>query len=626
MAAGAGAPFGAAREKNMRVAGVGVGIFGLLILIFGCSRPSGESPTVAKAAETDNERATSELQSLFDDEWSAQLARDPLFASSMGVERYNDRLPDDSPEKHQQALEQDLDFLVRLDNIDRKLLSADEQLNYDLFDFILRSRTTLARYRPYLIPILSDAGFHMRVQRMYEAMPFQSVADYENYLSRLQALPGFFDQNIDNMREGLRVGMTQPKAILDGIEASITGPIVKNPEDSVFFTPFDSIPQHFDRAERERLHAAGVAAIEDVAIPAYERFLTFFRKEYQPGARNELGAFALPEGEAYYAELVRYFTTLPDVTPESIHRLGLEEVARIRAEMDGILRQVEFKGSFAEFVEYLRTDSRFYVDDAKDFLKEAAYIAKKIDGQMPAFFRTLPRLPYGIMPVPDDIAPNYTTGRYWGAPIGGRRGGWYMVNTWALETRPLYELPSLTAHEAVPGHHHQSALRQEIAGAPEFRRAFYPHAFGEGWGLYAEKLGIEFGIYETPYDHFGRLSYEMWRACRLVIDTGIHLKGWTREQAQQYLAENTALSLHNVRTEIDRYIAWPGQALAYKMGELKFLELRERAERELGPAFDIRDFHDVLLLSGGVTLNLVDDQVERFIEEVKAQSDASVGQ
>jgi uncharacterized protein (DUF885 family) len=294
--------------------------------------------------------------------------------------------------------------------------------------------------------------------------------------------------------------------------------------------------------------------------------------------------------------------------------------------MDGIIREVEFDGSFAEFVQFLRTDPGFYATDARDFLKEAAYIAKKIDGQMPAFFRTLPRLPYGIMPVPDDIAPNYTTGRYWGAPIGGRRGGYYLVNTYALDTRPLYELAALTAHEAVPGHHHQGAIRQEIEGEPEFRRAFYPHAFGEGWGLYSEKLGIELGIYETPYDHFGRLSYEMWRACRLVIDTGIHMKGWTREQAQQYLAENTALSLHNVRTEVDRYIAWPGQALAYKMGELKFLGLRARAEKELGPLFDIRDFHDVVLLSGGVTLSALDGRVDRYIEQVREGGSGKGGQ
>ena len=610
----------------MHLTGYRVAVIGFWMLLPGCSPPPGEAVQPITAAAITSASPSGELQSLFDEEWETRLARDPLFASSMGIHRYDDRLPDESEEQHQRSLDEDLSFLKRLQSIDRTQLTDEEQLNYDLFDFILRSSTTLARYRPYLIPILSDAGFHMRVQRMYEAMPFESAADYERYLARLRALSGYFEQNIENMREGLRVGMTQPKAILDGIEASISGPIVDDPEDSVFFTPFDSMPQHLDPADSERLRAAGVAAVEEVAIPAYEQFLVFFREEYKPGARDKLGASSLPDGEDYYAELVKYFTTLDEVTPEGIHRLGLEEVARIRAEMDGIIRQVEFDGSFAEFVDYLRTDSRFYVDEAKDFLKEAAYIAKKIDGQMPAFFRTLPRLPYGIMPVPDDIAPNYTTGRYWGAPIGGRRGGWYMVNTYALDTRPLYELPSLTAHEAVPGHHHQSALRQEIEGAPEFRRAFYPHAFGEGWGLYAEKLGIELGIYETPYDHFGRLSYEMWRACRLVIDTGIHLKGWTREQAQQYLAENTALSLHNVRTEVDRYIAWPGQALAYKMGELKFLELRERAERELGPAFDIRDFHDVLLLSGGVTLGIVDEQVERFIEEVKAESETPAAQ
>jgi uncharacterized protein (DUF885 family) len=297
----------------------------------------------------------------------------------------------------------------------------------------------------------------------------------------------------------------------------------------------------------------------------------------------------------------------------------LREVERIRAEMDEIIAKVGFEGSFADFIKFLRTNERFYVDDPEDLLKEASYIAKKIDGQMPAFFATLPRLSYGVMAVPADIAPNYTTGRYWGAPIGGRRGGYYLVNTYAFDKRPLYTLPALTAHEAVPGHHHQNALRQELRDIPEFRRAFYPHAFGEGWGLYSEKLGIELGIYETPYDDFGRLTYEMWRACRLVIDTGIHAQGWSREQARKYLAENTALSLHNVQTEVDRYIAWPGQALAYKMGELKILELRARAERELGAAFDIRKFHDAVLLSGGVTLNILEHQVDDFIREARAR-------
>jgi uncharacterized protein (DUF885 family) len=597
-------------ERCIRFAAMGV----LSLVLMGCSQPPDEPPAVTGSEERN---AGSELVALFDDEWTARLERDPLFASSMGIRDYNHLLPVDSPENQRRYLEEDQTFLERLAAIDRSGLGEDDQLNYDLFDFIVRSRATLAAYRPYLVPILSDGGFHMRVQRMYEAMPFETAGDYDQYLTRLEALSPYFDQNIENMREGLRAGITQPAAILDGIEASISGPIVDDAKESVYFAPFDSIPPHFEASERERLRAAGIAAIGEVVVPAYVRFLTFFNNEYKPGARAELGASALPDGEAYYGELVKYFTTLGDANPKAIHELGLREVARIRGEMDAILHQVEFDGSFAEFVEFLRTDSRFYVEDARDFLKEAAYIAKKIDGQMPAFFRTMPRLPYGIMPVPDDIAPNYTTGRYWGAPIGGRRGGYYLVNTYALDTRPLYELAALTAHEAAPGHHHQAAIRQEIEGVPEFRRAFYPHAFGEGWGLYAEKLGIELGIYETPYDHFGRLSYEMWRAARLVIDTGIHIKGWTREQARQYLAENTALSLHNVRTEVDRYIAWPGQALAYKMGELKILELRGRAERELGAAFDIRDFHDVVLLSGGVTLTILDGQVDRYIRQAR---------
>jgi uncharacterized protein (DUF885 family) len=606
-------------EGSLRIAATAA-----LLLMLGCSPSDDEAATPDAAPESGPDTASRELEALFEDEWSARLARDPLFASSMGVTDYNDLLPMDTPESHEQFLDEDRNFLERLEAIDRSALPADEQLNYDLFDFIVRSRVRLGVYKPYLVPILSDAGFHMSVQRMYEAMPFETVRDYEQYVARMEAIPAYFDQNIANMREGLRLGVTQPRAILDGIEPSISGPIVDDPKESVFFTPFESIPSHLPEPERNRLRAAGITAIEELVVPAYQRFLAFFNDEYKRGARTELGAATLPDGEAYYAELVKYFTTLDEAEPEAIHKLGLREVARIRAEMDGIIREVEFDGSFAEFVRYLRTDPSFYATNAREFLKEAAYIAKKIDGQMPAFFRTLPRLPYGIMPVPDDIAPNYTTGRYWDAPIGGRRGGYYMVNTHALDTRPLYELGALTAHEAVPGHHHQSAIRQELDDGPEFRRDFYPHAFGEGWGLYAEKLGIEFGIYETPYDHFGRLSYEMWRACRLVIDTGIHLKGWTREQAQQYLAENTALSLHNVRTEVDRYIAWPGQALAYKMGELKFLELRARAEQELGPDFDIRDFHDAVLLNGGVTLNMLDGQVDQYIEQVRTtKPDAS---
>ncbi|HLT91849.1 MAG TPA: DUF885 domain-containing protein [Woeseiaceae bacterium] len=578
-------------------------------------------PLVAAADASARSGPAAELHALFADEWRVRLARDPLFASDMGVHEYDDRLPVETPENHRRWLQEDRAFLERLHAIDRAALDEEDRLNYDLFEFVVGSRVRLARYHPYRIPILSDDGFHVGIQRMYESMPFDTVADYENYLARLRAIGDYFDVHIANMREGLELGITQPKIILEAIEPSIEGPIVASAEDSVFFTPFRAFPAHFDAALRERLRAAGVEAIETVVVPAYRRFLSFFRDEYSPGARVAMGRTTFPDGEDWYTDLVRYYTTLGDATPQGIHELGRSEVARIRAEMEAIIRQVEFDGTFAEFVEHLRTDERFYADTADDLLKEASWIAKKIDGQMPAFFKTLPRLPYGVMPVPPDIAPNYTTGRYWGAPIGGRRGGYYLVNTYALEKRPLYQLAALTAHEAVPGHHQQIALRQELTGIPEFRRAFYPHAFGEGWGLYAEKLGIDFGIYETPYDHFGRLSYEMWRACRLVIDTGIHALGWTREEARRYLADNTALSLHNVNTEVDRYISWPGQALAYKMGELKILELKERARRELGAQFDVREFHDVVLLDGGVTLDLLERQVDAWIRATRGDPD-----
>lgn len=590
-----------------------------VFLIVACMPPA--TPQGTKTVETEtlsNDIATQQLQQLFADEWSARLARSPLFASRMGVADFDDRLPDMSPEAQQQNLDADLDYLARLEAIDRSNLSQDDRTNYDLFKFIVGHRTTLAKYQQYRIPILSDSGFHMSVQRMYESMPFASMQDYEKYLSRLRALGPYFEQNIENMRDGLADGFSQPKIILEGIVPSITGAIVEQPTDSIFYSPFNNIPAHFNDEDADRLRKEAASVITETVVPSYRRFLQFFADEYMPGARDTLGASSLENGQAYYEDLTRFFTTLADATPDGIHKIGLQEVARIRVEMEDIITQVEFDGTFAEFIEFLRTDPQFYVEDPKQLLKEASYIAKKVDGQMPAFFRTMPRLPYGVKAVPDDIAPNYTTGRYWAAPIGGRRGGYYMVNTYALDKRPLYTLAALTVHEGVPGHHHQNALRQEIEGVPDFRRAFYPHAFGEGWGLYSEKLAIEMNIYETPYDHFGRLSYEMWRAVRLVVDTGIHYKGWSREQAQSFLGDNTALSLHNVRTEIDRYISWPGQALAYKMGELKILQLRARAEQELGDKFDIRDFHDAILMTGGMPLDMLEQEIERFIEDVKS--------
>jgi uncharacterized protein (DUF885 family) len=350
-------------------------------------------------------------------------------------------------------------------------------------------------------------------------------------------------------------------------------------------------------------------------IPAYAEFKAFFEGEYRPAARRTIGASALPDGEAYYADLVRYFTTLPQATPRQVHDTGLAEVKRIRGEMEAIVAEVGFKGSFGDFLVFLRTDPQFYAKTPEQLLWHAAWITREIDGRMPDFFGRIPRAPYTVKPVPAALAPNYTGGRYNPGPLGA--AGEYWVNTYALQNRPLYVLPALTLHEAAPGHHTQGSLSRELEDVPAFRRNFYPHAFGEGWGLYSEFLGVEMGVYHTPYERFGRLTYEMWRACRLVVDTGMHAFGWTRQQALDFMKSNTALSEHEIRTEIDRYIAWPGQALAYKTGELEIKALRRRAESELGRKFDVRAFHDAVLGQGGVTLPVLGRQVDAYIARAR---------
>ncbi len=560
-----------------------------------------------------------QLKQLFADEWATRMREEPLFATQSGVRDYDDRLPSVTPADYERRLVQDREFQRRLKAIDRARLEKEGQLNYDLFDFVLVHRLALAPFRGYRSPMLSDEGFHVNVTRMAEGVLMPRTRNYEDYVARLRAIPVFFDQNMANMRQGAREGFTLPAEILPGIVNVIDGQQIGDAEKSPFFKPFTQMPDSISAPDQQRLRAAGKAAIAGEVSRAYRKLRTFMHDEYVPAARKTIAASSLPDGKAYYAALVRYFTNL-DVTPDQVHRIGLDEVARIRAEMDAIIRKVGFKGSFAEFLTFLRTDPQFYAKTPDQLLKEASYIAKQIDGLLPAYFGKLPRLPYSVQPVPAEIAPNYTTGRYSPPPIGGNKGGEYWVNTYALDKRPLYVLTALTLHEAVPGHHLQGALAHELENVPAFRLDLYPHAFGEGWGLYSEKLGKEMGLYKTPYEDFGRLTYEMWRACRLVVDTGMHSMGWSRQQALDYLASNTALSLHEVRTETDRYIAWPGQALAYKMGELKILELRERARRELGDKFDIRAFHDAVLANGGIPLPILERQIDAYIQSARAGS------
>jgi len=589
------------------------------LLLAGCTDDSERAPSeprenAAAAPETTNHEAEDALADLIADEWQGRLERSPLLASYAGVHRYDDRLADVSAASQARQLEQDRAFLDRLQAIDRAVLPPGQQLDRDLLAFVLENRIKRNEFRAYRIPFTADSGFHTRIVRMHEAMPFESISDFDNYIQRLRAVNRYLDQHMANMRAGLEEGFTMPRVVLDGVIAAIEAQVVDSPEDSPFYAPFDSMPDTIGADQQRRLSETGRETINDVVVPAYRRLHRFFVDTYRPGARTSIDASALPRGEAYYQFLVRYYTT-QEVTAEEVHAIGRREVARIRAEMEAVIEQVDFDGDFDAFVEHLRNDPRFYADSPTDLLEKAAWIAKRIDGQLPAFFGKLPRQPYGIRPVPADIAPSYTTGRYWSAPENGRRGGIYMVNTYALDRRPLYSLPALTLHEAVPGHHLQNALASELENLPPFRRHIRAHAFGEGWGLYAEKLGQEMdGIYQDPYDEFGRLSYEMWRAVRLVVDTGIHAMGWSRERAVAMLADNTALSRHNVNTEINRYISWPGQALAYKMGELKIMELRRRAKQRLGADFDLRAFHDAVLAEGALPLSILESRIEAFID------------
>ena len=560
--------------------------------------------------------AKKRFDALLAEAWEQDKREDPLLATETGDHRFDDRLPAVATADIERRAAAARGYLERLKAIGRTALATQDRVSYAMFERELGDELARHGFRTERMPITADSGFHTGLSRLPDEVPLATLKDYENYVARLRAIPAYLDQNVEHMREGLKTGFTCAKAALAGYDSTMRPHADPDPEKSVFWKPFLSFPPGVPSSEQERLRAAGREAIAKSVAPAYQRLLDFFTKEYEPGARTTLGASELPEGKAYYAWCVKHYTTL-DTTPEAVHQLGLSEVARIHREMEGVFQRVGFKGTFPEFLEFLRTDPRFYAKTPEELLKQAAWIAKRMDGKLPSLFGRLPRQPYGVEPVPADIAPKYTGGRYAGAPLDGKRAGTYWVNTYALETRPFYQLEALTLHEAVPGHHLQIALAKELQGLPEFRRYSYVDAFGEGWGLYSEHLGIEAGFYQDPYSDFGRLSYEMWRACRLVVDTGIHAMGWTRQQSIDYMAQQTALSLHEVTTEVDRYISWPGQALAYKMGELKIRELRARAEKALGTRFDVRAFHDAVLANGSVPLGVLEQQIDEWIAATK---------
>ncbi len=545
-------------------------------------------------------------------EWTVRLAESPLLATYVGVHASNDRLGEATEEAFARRERETRAFLEALAKIDRAALPATDQVSSDLCGTELADRLDSRRFGEEQLMLNADSGFHTELAQLPDQVPLAAIQDYENYLARLRQFPRVFDESIALMRRGLARGMTPPRVAIAGVDATAAAHAVGTPEESDLYKPFADFPATFAAADRERLRAAGRKAVDEAVLPSYRRFRDFLRDEYLPQSRTTLAAADLPDGRDYYRYLIRHFTTL-DMTPEAIHALGLEQVARIRREMEGVMRKTGWSGDFAAFLDFLRSDPRFYAQSAEELLKEASFIAKRMDGKLPSLFHRMPRQPYGVAPVPEAMAPKYTSGRYVPAPVGGTQPGWYWVNTYALDKRPLYNLEALTFHEAVPGHHLQGALAQELEGLPEFRRFLYVDAFGEGWGLYSEWLGLEAGFYTDPYRDFGRLGYEAWRASRLVVDTGLHALGWSREQAIDYLAANTTLPLHEVTTEVDRYISWPGQALCYYLGFMKIRELRARAETKLGAAFDVRDFHDAVLGNGALSLPALERQIDDFI-------------
>jgi len=556
------------------------------------------------------------LESIIADMQKFNLLSNPIQAGNEGDRDALRHLPDVSSITKEKDTIRTRGLLNRYLSYEAQDLSEEQVLNYKLLGFVLHQKLLLADYDTARLPFTNGSGFFNMMSSVSRQTKFETVDDYEAYAARLSELPRYFEQHKTNLRRGITTNYTASEQIMPGIINVIKGLANGEADAHSFFAPFTKFPKNIPTAEQERLKTLGLNTINGRVLPAYKELLVFFETEYSPKARKTVGIGTSEAGRAYYKALVKYFTTL-DMTPDEVHALGLSEVKRIRAEMDEVIEQTGFEGSFKEFLTFLRTDEQFYAKTAEDLLKEAAWIAKRVDGQMPKYFGKLARLSYGVMAVPDEIAANYTTGRYWsGNPTQGLAGN-YVVNTYDLSQRPLYNLPALTLHEGVPGHHHQISLAQEMRDVPEFRRSLYPGAFGEGWGLYSEKLGVEMGIYRTPYENFGRLTYEMWRACRLVVDTGMHWKGWSREQAEACFLENSALSPHNVRTEVERYISWPGQALAYKIGELKILELRERAEERLGSNFDIREFHDAVLGAWGIPLNILEDRINAWIDRAE---------
>jgi len=555
---------------------------------------------------------TKALHELLEDEWNKRVEQYPEWATQLGDNRFNDKLNDASYETIIRLQGESKELLNKIKDIDRSVLSVEDQLNYDLFLNDLIHGMKGFEYLLYLIPVTQMGGIQIGFAGISNYMPFKSVSDYENYISRMRAFPKKVEQTIDLMRRGVEVGWVPPKIVLDAVPDQIKTQFDRPVEDSPLFEPFVEFHRSVSSDDQERLSREIKHVIENDVYVSYRSLLSFFLEDYLPHCRESIACIDFPKGDEYYQYLIKGYTTT-DLTAQEIHEIGVNEVARIRSEMRTVIEGSDFEGSFDEFLTFLRTSPEFYFDTEDELLDAYRAICKRADAQLPKFFGRLPRLPYGVKAIPDYQAPASPTAYYYSGSQRAGRSGYFMANTYKLESRPKYEMEALSVHEAVPGHHLQISLAHELENIPMFRRYGGYTAFIEGWGLYSEKLAEEMGFYDDPYSKFGQLTYEMWRACRLVVDTGMHALGWTRDEAIDYMSDNTAKTGNDIKVEIDRYIAWPGQALAYKIGELRIRELRKRAEEEMGANFNIRDFHDVVLGDGAVPLDILERHVEKYI-------------
>ncbi|MDF3018908.1 MAG: hypothetical protein K0Q92_211 [Steroidobacteraceae bacterium] len=573
---------------------------------------------IAAPALAAKKPANAPLLKLFDQVWQEDLADDPIMATQLGDNRYNDKLPDMSQAAVDARNARNFTRLATLRKIKKDKLEKADLLNFDLFEREINDKINEATFKSYLYSIRSNEG-PQQLAEVSEFAPFATVKDYDNWIARINASGVYFDQWIALLQVAVNERRVQPRVVINKVIEQIKPQLVTNPEDSGFYTPFKKMPASIPQAEQERLQAAAKAAIQATGVPAYQRFEKFLREVYLPGSRDSVGIKDTPDGEQYYRNRIAHFTTIYNQQPTNIHNIGQAEVKRIRAEMEKTLEGINFLGNLDQFLVFLRTDDRFYYKTPEELFAAYEKTARAIEPQLPKLFGKLPKTPFGIRAIPAASAPTTTTAYYQPPSLDGSRQGYYYVNLYKPESRPIWEIEALTAHESVPGHHLQIALSYELKGIPEFRRNAGYTGFIEGWALYSESLGSELGLYTDPFQKIGQLNYDMWRAVRLVVDTGIHQFGWTREQAIYFFKQNTGKSDQDIQNEVDRYISWPGQALAYKLGQLKIQALRAEAEKALGSRFDVRAFHDQILGSGALPLSVLETETRAWIAAQSAR-------